>query len=105
LAASYSGVGGDAPPVGREAIAFTGDGYGKQMLRSAGIAPQVRTPAVLHVARYIEKSQAFPDGSIFRSFVAEAFDPFEGDWRRAHYPAALKRGRIKPNGSYFFPAH
>ena len=98
LAASYSGVGGDAPPVGREAIAFTGDGYGKQMLRSAGIAAQVRTAPALPVARCVEKSQALPDGSIFRTFVAESFDPFERDWRRAHYQAALAQTKAEPKG-------
>lgn len=101
LAASYTGVGDDAPPIGREAIAFTGEGYGvgKQVLRSAGIAAQVRTAPALPVGRYVEKLQALPDGSIFRAFVAEGIDPFEGDWRRAHYQAALERGRTKPNGS------
>lgn len=93
LAASYSGAGDDAPPIGREAIAFTGEGYGvgKQMLRSAGIAAaQVCTSPALPVARYVEKSQALPDGSIFRAFAAESIDPFAEDWRRAHYRASRR---------------
>lgn len=98
LAASYTGVSDDAPPTDREALAFLGEGYdaGRRILRSAGASAQVRLPAAL--ARYVEKSQAQPNGSIFRHFsaesAAESVDPFEDDWRRAHYRAALEQGGI-----------